>query len=103
MPDPNEMLADLRAAYTKWAESDPNSAEEQHWGGAVANQFAELDAHLKAGGDLPADWDISAEVPYEAVARELVARGRKIQAIKEVRAVTGWSLREAKDYVDGLE
>ena len=32
-----------------------------------------------------------------------LARGNKIQAIKRVRELTGWGLKEAKDYVDGLE
>jgi ribosomal protein L7/L12 len=32
-----------------------------------------------------------------------LARGNKIQAIKRVRELTGWGLKEAKDFVDGLE
>jgi ribosomal protein L7/L12 len=32
-----------------------------------------------------------------------LAKGNKIQAIKRVRELTGWGLKEAKDYVDGLE
>jgi ribosomal protein L7/L12 len=32
-----------------------------------------------------------------------LARGNKIQAIKRVRELTGWGLKEAKDYVDRLE
>jgi ribosomal protein L7/L12 len=35
-------------------------------------------------------------------ARGLLARGRKIEAIKRVREVTGWGLKEAKDYVERL-
>ena len=34
--------------------------------------------------------------------RALLAQGRKIEAIKQVRTATGWGLREAKDYVDAL-
>jgi ribosomal protein L7/L12 len=33
----------------------------------------------------------------------LLAQGKKIEAIKEVRAATGAGLKQAKDYVDGLE
>jgi ribosomal protein L7/L12 len=33
----------------------------------------------------------------------LLAQGKKIEAIKEVRAATGVGLKQAKDYVDGLE
>lgn len=35
--------------------------------------------------------------------RELLARGRKIDAIKKVRQLTNWGLREAKDFVDSVE
>lgn len=38
----------------------------------------------------------------EEVARAELQAGRRIGAIKEVRAYTGWGLREAKEYVDGL-
>lgn len=33
---------------------------------------------------------------------ELLQRGNKIAAIKRVRELTGWGLKEAKDYVDLL-
>jgi ribosomal protein L7/L12 len=33
----------------------------------------------------------------------LLAQGKKIEAIKEVRAATGAGLKQAKDYVEGLE
>lgn len=39
---------------------------------------------------------------WDAEARALKASGRPIEAIRQVRAVTGWGLKEAKDYVDGL-
>ncbi len=34
--------------------------------------------------------------------RELLAQGKKIQAIKLVRNQTGWGLKQAKDFVDSL-
>ena len=34
--------------------------------------------------------------------RDLLARGKKLQAIKRVRELTGMGLKEAKDYVDAL-
>ncbi|AET60920.1 hypothetical protein HPL003_20930 [Paenibacillus terrae HPL-003] len=34
---------------------------------------------------------------------QLIREGKKIQAIKELRVARGLSLKEAKDYVDGLE
>ncbi len=39
---------------------------------------------------------------FEFKARELLARGRKIEAIKKVRELTGMSLKESKDFVDSL-
>ena len=44
----------------------------------------------------PVDLDTELEV------RSLVADGDKVEAIKLVRARTGWNLSRAKDYVDGL-
>jgi ribosomal protein L7/L12 len=38
----------------------------------------------------------------EFEARELVARGRKVEAIKRVRELSGMGLKEAKDFVDSL-
>lgn len=38
----------------------------------------------------------------EQEARALLARGQKIEAIKRVRELTGWGLKEAKDYVERL-
>jgi hypothetical protein len=38
----------------------------------------------------------------EAQVRELIARGRKIEAIKLVREETGLGLKDAKDYCDAL-
>jgi ribosomal protein L7/L12 len=44
------------------------------------------------------------EIREETVsrARALVAEGKKIQAVKVVREDTGWGLKQAKDFVDGL-
>jgi ribosomal protein L7/L12 len=44
---------------------------------------------------------VSLDVEQEA--RRLLASSGKIQAIKRVRELTGWGLKEAKDYVDALE
>lgn len=35
--------------------------------------------------------------------RSLIAEGKKIKAIKKCRIVTGFGLKEAKDYVDKLK
>jgi ribosomal protein L7/L12 len=39
----------------------------------------------------------------EAQVHALLAQGRKVEAVKQVRTATGWGLKEAKDYVDALE
>lgn len=38
----------------------------------------------------------------EQAARAALARGSKIEAIKHVRQLTGWGLKEAKDYIERL-
>lgn len=43
------------------------------------------------GGDVPAD------------VQTLLAQGKKIEAIKRVRELTGLDLKEAKDYIEGIE
>ena len=41
-------------------------------------------------------------VGLEDQVRALLARGRKVEAVKRVRKTTGWGLKESKDYVDAL-
>ncbi len=38
----------------------------------------------------------------EAEVRQLIGAGKKISAIKRVRELTGWGLKESKDYVESL-
>lgn len=35
--------------------------------------------------------------------RDLIAQGKKVMAVRRVRELTGWGLKQAKDYVDALE
>ena len=46
----------------------------------------------------------SLPVPVEAqdLARDLMQQGRKIQAVKEIRAATGYDLRDARDVAFAL-
>ena len=46
--------------------------------------------------------DSAANESLKFEARDLLAQGKKIQAIKLVRAQTGWGLKQAKDFVDSL-
>ena len=41
-------------------------------------------------------------VNLEAEVRTLLVQGNKIAAIKRARELTGWGLKQAKDYVDAL-
>jgi large subunit ribosomal protein L7/L12 len=50
----------------------------------------------------PFDPASSGAEPWRDEARALKSRGRVIPAVKLVREQTGWGLKEAKDYVDGL-
>lgn len=45
------------------------------------------------------------QLPTQAIAqiRDLLSQGRKIKAIKLVRILTNWGLRESKEYVESLE
>jgi ribosomal protein L7/L12 len=43
-----------------------------------------------------------AEIAADAEMRALLARGNKIGAIKRVRELSGWGLKEAKDFVESL-
>ncbi len=39
----------------------------------------------------------------EAEVRLLLLKKRKIEAVKKVREMTGWGLKESKDFVDNLQ
>ena len=97
------VLSEARQRFLTWYEADPHSEEEWQAGRDLAWAFRLIDARLSAGGDLPAEWDIAPETSYEAQARALLREGKKIQAIKVVRAATGWDLLRAKGYVEGLD
>lgn len=53
-------------------------------------------------GEAVADW-ISSSNPMAAPVRDFMVAGKKINAIKEVRAVLGIGLKEAKDGVECWE
>ncbi|KAB8144671.1 hypothetical protein F8S13_05385 [Chloroflexia bacterium SDU3-3] len=73
---------------------------------------------LKEAKDYVDEWERSGQRPaapasaapptppapgdIEQAARALIAQGNIIGAIKAVREATGWGLKEAKDYVEGL-
>jgi len=67
---------------------------ENHWGVSAAAPVA-VAAAPAGGGAAAAEEKTSFSVILEA------AGDKKIQVIKEVRAITGLGLKEAKDLVDG--
>lgn len=47
--------------------------------------------------------DLELPAPVVAQVRDLLARDRKVEAVKLVRILTNWGLRDSKDCVDSLE
>ncbi len=46
---------------------------------------------------------LASKIHFDQAACCLLGHSQKIYAIKYVRRVTGWGLREAKEYVDAME
>jgi len=67
------------------------------WGNSL-DRTPRLDADLPPQRTEPA---LIGDVRTDATA--LLAAGRKIEAVKRVRELTGLGLKEAKDYVDALQ
>jgi ribosomal protein L7/L12 len=57
---------------------------------------------LEATGEPPAPRTGEVSEYTLALARELMATGKKIQAVKAVRDETGWGLKQSKDFVEDL-
>lgn len=57
---------------------------------------------LEATGEPPAPPRYEVSEATMARARELAAAGKVVHAVKAVREETGWDLKRAKDFVDGL-
>ena len=68
---------------------------EQHWGVSAAAPVAVAAAPAAGGGAAAAEEKTTFDVILEA------AGEKKIGVIKEIRAITGLGLKEAKDMVDG--
>lgn len=73
----------------------------QHTGMGLAEAKAYVDA-LTATGEPPAPPREGVSEETLARVRELAATGEVVLAVKTVRAETGWGLKRAKDFVDGL-
>ena len=88
-------IADKLDSLTLLQASKLVSHLEDKWGVSAAAPVAVAAAPAGGGGDGGAEEKTSFDVVLES------AGEKKIQVIKEVRAITGLGLKEAKELVDG--
>jgi len=88
-------IADQLSTLTVMEAAELSKLLEERWGVSAAAPVAM--AAMPAAGGAPA----AAEEQTEFDVVLLSAGDKKIQVIKEVRAVTGLGLKEAKDLVEG--
>jgi len=90
-----EQVVDFLSALTVLEVADLVKELEDKWGVSAAAPVAVAAAGPAGGGDAPAEEKDEFDVIF-------VAPGdNKIASIKEVRAITGLGLKEAKDLVEG--
>ena len=89
-------LVDQLSALTVLEAAELSKALEEKWGVSAAAAVAVAAPAGGAGGDAPA-----AEEKTEFDVILVNDGGKKINVIKEVRAITGLGLKEAKDLVEG--
>ena len=92
MPDLNKIIEDL-SSLTVAEAADLSKQLEEKWGVTAAAAVAA--APVAAGGEAPAEEKDDFTIMLTA------AGDKKINVIKEVRAVTELGLKEAKDLVEG--
>ena len=89
-------IADDLSALTVMEAAELSKMLEEKWGVSAAAPVAVAAAGGAAGGDAaPAEEKDEFDVILES------AGDKKINVIKEVRAITGLGLKEAKDLVEG--
>ncbi len=93
MADLNKIVEDL-SALTVLEAAELSKLLEEKWGVSAAAPVAVA----AAGGGAPA---AAAEEKTEFTVVLAAAGDKKIEVIKEVRAITGLGLKEAKDLVEG--
>jgi large subunit ribosomal protein L7/L12 len=94
MADLNAIVSEL-SSLTIMEAAELAKLLEEKWGVSAAAPVAVA----AAGGAIPAA--AAAEEKDEFTVMLLSAGDKKIQVIKEVRAITGLGLKEAKDLVEG--
>ena len=92
-----EEVVEWLSAQTVLEVADLVKELEEKWGVSAAAPVAVAAAGVAAvaGGDAPAEEKDEFDVIFKA------AGANKIASIKEVRAITGLGLKEAKDLVEG--
>ncbi|HYD87930.1 MAG TPA: 50S ribosomal protein L7/L12 [Vitreimonas sp.] len=94
MADLNKIVEDL-SALTVLEAAELSKMLEEKWGVSAAAPVAVAAAPGAAAGAAPA------EEKTEFTVQLTSAGDKKIEVIKEVRAITGLGLKEAKDLVEG--
>ena len=94
MADLNKIVEDL-SALTVLEAAELSKMLEEKWGVSAAAPVAVAAAPGAAAGAAPAEEKTEFTVVLAA------AGDKKIEVIKEVRAITGLGLKEAKDLVEG--
>jgi large subunit ribosomal protein L7/L12 len=93
MADLNTIVDDL-SSLTIMEAAELAKLLEEKWGVSAAAPVA-----VAAGGAAGGEAAVEEQTEFDAV---LISSGdKKIQVIKEVRAITGLGLKEAKDLVEG--
>jgi large subunit ribosomal protein L7/L12 len=90
-----EQLVEDLSALTVIEAAELSKLLEEKWGVSAAAPVAVAAAAAPAGGAAPAEEKDEFDVILAA------AGDKKINVIKEVRAITGLGLKEAKDLVEG--
>ncbi|GBQ29659.1 50S ribosomal protein L12 [Acetobacter estunensis NRIC 0472] len=94
MADLNKLVDEL-SALTVLEAAELSKLLEEKWGVSAAAPVAVAAAPGAAGGAAPAEEKTEFDVILAA------AGDKKINVIKEIRAITGLGLKEAKDLVEG--
>lgn len=78
--------------------------EVTHCGLRAAKNYVDALTHNPTPSSFPAAPAVpNPDVDIQQIALRFLSKGQKLEAIKRVREVTGWGLREAKDYVEAVE
>jgi ribosomal protein L7/L12 len=102
-PPPADLADRLRALVASGKKIQAVKELREHTGMRLAGAKNYVES-LPPGGPLPATPAPPAELSPATVARarELIAAGKHIHAVKAIREDTGWSLRDAKDAMERL-